>query len=201
MQSNIDELSPLQLDNERDEAEIKLDMVQLRSDSTTKWRILLYGCISWASLFHTTVCVSAIQEEISILLSLSDVEFSLLSTVILSLTAMIAAPFATTIVKRFLNDNIYYGVIFGNVVISMSNAIENRDIAVSMCFITRSIAGFGIGINFACLNALQSIWFSKSKYVSMAAQIMDLSVEAGAALQNILTLEYTILIIKCIKHF
>ena len=193
MESNIDEISPLRLENETDESEIKLDMVQLRSDSMTKWKILLYGCISWISVFHTTFCVSAIQEEISILLSLSDVEFSLLSTVILSLTAMIAAPFATEIVNRFLDHNIYYGVIFGNgvicisqllfvIIISMSNTIENRHITVSMCFIARSIAGFGIGINFSCLNALQSIWFSKSKYVSMAAQIMDLSIETGAAL-------------------
>ena len=169
------------------------DLVQLRSDSSTKWKILLYGCISWVSVFHTTFCVSAIQEDMSNLLFLTDVEFSLLSTVILAFTAMIAAPFATKIVNRFLNESIYNGVIFGNVqifiaqvmfvvIMFVSTKINNKYTVLSFLFLTRTIAGFGVGINFSNLNSLQAIWFAKSEYVTMAAQIMDLSIEAGVSI-------------------
>ena len=191
--SNFDEAAPLRSESA---ARTPLDLAQLRSNSDTKWKILFYGCISWMCLFHSTVCISAIQEDISNIMSLSDVEFSLLSTVLLALTAMMTAPFATAIINRWLDDSIYHGVIFGNVVIfisqimfviiiSVSHEMDKNglgNIALLLCYSTRIIAGFGIGINFSCLNSLQSIWFSKSEYVSMAAQLMDLSVEAGATI-------------------
>ena len=184
----------------------QVDLVQLRSDSSTKWKILLYGCISWVSVFHSTFCISAIQQDMSNLLVLTDVEFSLLSTVILAFTAMIAAPFATKIVNRFLNESIYNGVIFGNILICIaqvifviimfvSTIINNKYTVLSFLFLTRAIAGFGIGINFSYLNSLQSIWFAKSEYVSMAAQIMDLSIEAGAS-----TAKYTYIAIYNINN-
>ena len=189
--AEFDEAAPLRSESN---ASTPLNLAQLRSNSDRKWKILLYGCISWMCLFHTTVCISAIQEDISNILSLSDVEFSLLSTVILALTAMMTAPFATAIINRWLDDSIYHGVIFGNVVIfisqimfviiiSVSHEMDKNglgNIALLLCYSTRIIAGFGIGINFSCLNSLQSIWFSKSEYVSIAAQLMDLSIEAGA---------------------
>ena len=118
---NREEIQPLKAGDEELEAWATSDsgnnnaaskLQQLRSDSSTKWCMMTCVCISYLSLFHSSVCVSAIEEKIIDLFDITLSEFGLLSDSILLLAGCPAAFFTPQIIY-LLNNNIYHAMIFG----------------------------------------------------------------------------------------
>eukprot|EP01083_Nonionella_stella_P017790 49854_1 len=167
-----------------------------RGETSIKWKVLLWLTTLWIGSYHCILSVSALQYKMMNIFHLTDVQFSLYTSVVFGLGALISL-FCPYIVGQI---NIYNTMTLSSVVVFagqitficglylFSSDHIRRVPSIIIQYIGRAMIGVGYGIQNATVYTTLNIWFQDSKWLQFAMSVISATFDL-----SIVTARYFIL--------
>ena len=209
--SEINDLTPLMHSNGSDdklqhELPNLMELSQIeRSETSIKWYLLINLCTIWMTAYHCIFNISALQTSLMTDLSLDNTQFALLTSIVF-LAAMLSALISPWIINR---TDIYWSLIWASLTVIIGQALfilglflmihTNQSYLYSigyfLLYFGRALIGIALGIDDVAVNTIYSLWFGKSRWVSVAFITLAQTLEIGS-----ITARYCIVPIKNIRN-
>ena len=172
-----------------------LELSQIeRKDTKIKWLLLANLCTIWMATYHCIFSISALQTTLMNDLSLDNTQFALLTSIVF-LFAMLSALFTPWIINII---GIYWCLIFASFICIIGQSIFIMGIffkTQTYLYFGRILIGITLGIDDVAVNTTNSLWFAKSKWVSMAFLLLSQTLEIGSV-----TARYCIIPLRNIRN-
>ncbi len=161
---------------------------QERSNTYIKWYVIILACTLWSSTYNSVLSVSALETSMRSELSMTNTQFALLTTV-LFFSAIFTALLSPFITNKY---DIYWTLIIASFCVILGQTIftvgiecilylhlQNTSNYYILLYVGRAFIGFGLGIENVSVSTIASLWFGKSKWLSLAVMILSQTVDIG----------------------